>query len=323
MIQFLKKIKIFFLFAALLMVLPHGVRAANLLFSEGFDDSNYASRGWYDGTYFSLTSSNCYSGSCAQFPFAQGATTWTGSTGAMRKEFAATDSMYVSMYLKFATGWRGSQQLYHPHMFLVLSDLDDAANKWSPLANNYLDTYVEFLSDIGSPYAIRPVLALQDELNVNTSYGTPPVDLSAITENRSVNDCNTPLYAGVESGDCYADFTYYSANRWKASSTSVATNAWHHVEAYFHMNSISGSKGQHDGIMQEWIDGTQVINQSNVLYRTNQHPTMKWAQFVIAPYIGDGAPIAETFYLDSLSVYDGLPSSDTTPPASPTGLSVI
>jgi hypothetical protein len=302
------------------LMLPILAHAADLLFSEDFEDGNYLSRGWYDGTHFDLVDTEHASGlHSARFAFAKGATTWTGSAGAMRKRFAAADALYVSFYIKFAPGWRGSQRAYHPHMIYILSDLDDSANAWSPLANNFLDTYIEFLSDIDSPFAIRPQLALQDQLNVNTAYGTPPNNLESLTENRSVTYCNTPVSSGAM-GTCYADFSYYSANTWKDSFHALSVNAWHHIEVFFKMNSISGGKGQKDGILQEWIDGTPVIAHDDVLYRTNQHPTMQWKQFVFAPYIGDGAPVAETFYIDNLNVYDGRPS--ITPPAAPDGLTV-
>jgi len=289
-----------------------GQTQGTTLFQETFNDTNFSARGWYDGGTTGITSSNCYSGSCAQFSFAQGVTSPSAPyDGAMRKQFTATDSLYMSYYIKFATGWRGSQQTYHPHIIYVLSDLDSA---YSGLAINYLDTYSEFISDIGSPYTIRPSISMQDTLNTNSSSGTLPNNITATTENRSVNYCNG-YKTGQDSGtssDCYSISPYwYSATTWMASNASVSTNAWHHVEIYFKMNSISGNKGQPDGIMQEWIDGTQVINKSNIIYRTNQHPTMKWAQFVIAPFIGDGSPIAQTFYMDELTLTTAPPNSSS------------
>jgi hypothetical protein len=82
------------------------------------------------------------------------------------------------------------------------------------------------------------------------------------------------------------------------------------------MNSIVGGIGQTDGIMQEWMDGTQAINYFNMIYRTGQHPTMKWAQFAISPFYGNGMPIAQSFYIDELTVGTASPysSGDTTPP---------
>jgi len=297
-----------------------------LLFSETFDNNSFSSRGWYDNPAQGTIASGGQSGNSLQWAWAQGATTPTNG-GAMRKKFTPTDSLYVSFYVKFQSGWRGSQKAYHPHLIMIPSNLDA---DYTPLANNYLQTYIEFVSDVGSPYTIRPLLGLQDEKRVNTSNGTPPNNLTAVTENRSVNYCNTPVSSGAL-GTCYADNPYYSANTWKASNASLSTNVWHKVDVYFKMNTISNNKGQSNGIMQQWVDGTLVINRSDVLYRTAQDATKKWAQFVLAPYIGDGSPIAQTMWLDQLTVSTSgsgtgttpPPSGgDTTPPAVPTGVTV-
>ncbi|MBI5543190.1 MAG: hypothetical protein HY901_04840, partial [Deltaproteobacteria bacterium] len=250
-----------------------GASPGILLFSESFENDSYASRGWYDNTTQGTIVAGGQTGKCLQWAWANGAASPTNG-GSTRMNFTPTDSLYISLYVKFQTGWRGSQKTYHPHLFYILSDLDRAANVYSPLANNYLDTYIEFLSDVGSPYAIRPIIAIQDEKRVNTSHGTPPNNLTAITENRSVAYCNTPVSAGAM-GICYADNPYYSANSWKASAASISTNSWHHVEVYFKMNSISGGKGRADGVMQKWIDGSLVIDHSDVLYRTAQDANKK------------------------------------------------
>ena len=292
-----------------------GSSAGAILFQENFDNNSLESRGWYDFGGQATVVSGGQSGNCLQWAWAQGASSPT-NTGTMRKLFTATDSLYVSFYVKFQSGWRGSQRAYHPHMILIPSNLD---SEYTPLANNYLNTYIEFISDVGSPYTIRPQLAIQDEKRVNTSNGTPPNNLTAITENRSVAYCNTPVSSGA-SGTCYADNPYYSANTWKAASAAVSTNVWHHVEVYFKMNTISGGKGLSNGIMQKWIDGTLVINKSDVLYRTNQDATKKWAQFVLGPYIGDSSPIAQSMWIDELTVGTAAPGN--APPKAPTGFSV-
>ena len=302
---------------------PAEPTSGTVLFQESFDDNSFSSRGWYDGGTIGITPSNCYSGSCAQFSFTSGATSPSAPyDGAMRKLFTPTDTLYMSYYIKFATEWRGSQKGYHPHMFYVLSDADNA---YSGLAVNYLDVYSEFISDIGSPYTIRPSMSVQDTLNTNASSGTPPNNITTITENRSVNYCNG-YKAGQDTGtsrECYSVSPYwYSATTWTASSASVSTNAWHHVEVYLKMNSISGGVGQPDGIMQKSIDGVQVINKNNIIYRTNQHSTMKWAQFVIAPFIGDGSPIAQTFWLDDFTLTTAVPNNASVL-SKPTGFKIL
>ena len=48
---------------------------------------------------------------------------------------------------------------------------------------------------------------------------------------------------------------------WHASYTA---GAWHHVKVRYKMNTVGAS----NGILQIWLDGTQVVNISNFVYRT-------------------------------------------------------
>jgi hypothetical protein len=82
---------------------------------------------------------------------------------------------------------------------------------------------------------------------------------------------------------------------------------WHHVEVHFKLNTIQNGIGQLDGSAQYWFDGTLVIDRQNVLLRTGAHPTMKFNQFLLAPYIGDGSPVAQTMWLDDLVVRSAKP----------------
>jgi hypothetical protein len=171
----------------------------------------------------------------------------------------------------------GSGKPYHPHEFHFITDRDSASI--GPSAT-HLTTYVEQIAG-------KPRIALQDALNVdkncilrndnsfvgcNGNFNTYP-----FTENRSVASCNG-LAGPVDGRDCFllrAD-TWYSARFWTANSSSLLNNSWRHVEVYMKMNTISGGKGQTDGIMQYWLDGNLIINHNSVLYRTAAHPTMKF-----------------------------------------------
>jgi hypothetical protein len=82
-------------------------------------------------------------------------------------------------------------------------------------------------------------------------------------------------------------------------------NSWQHVEVYLKMNSVSGGVGQSDGIMRLWVDGAIMIDKNNVIYRTNQHPNLKWATIVLAPYIGTNAIQTETMWMDELTIATG------------------
>ncbi len=286
---------------------PFPVKSAELL-SESFEDQSFSGRGWYDNTTHGTIVSGGQSGNCLQWAWSSSATKPTNG-GAMRYDITDTDELFVRAYFKFDSTWRGSQQTYHPHMIYILSDLDTA---YSALASNYLNTYIEFVADGGSPYEIRPQLIVQDSLRVNESYGTPPNDLTETTENRSATHCN-----GLKSGAdipttkvCYGSpGSYRSSNNYSDILTDVPKNEWVKVETYFKMNTISGSVGQADGIMQQWVNDVQTFNNTAIVYRTYQDENKKWGQFVFAPYIGSGSPISQIMWIDELEVRSDNPLS--------------
>jgi hypothetical protein len=288
--------------------------AGTTYFTESFENTRFSSRDWYDGKGGSVTSEGL-SGDCLQWSWVKGASGPTGWS-TIRKQIVAggTDRLYVKFYWKFSNTWIGSQQNYHPHLICILSDLDYEANKWGALASNYLNTYIEALSTIGSPYAIMPQIAIQDSLNVNSTDCNPSTtcNLNNLTENRSVAGCNGTLGDAGTGYECSNLGYAYSARRWLQSDSILTKNKWYKVECYFKMNTMSGGKAVADGIMKEWIDGVKVLDKSNVVYRTNQHSTMKWEEFVLSPWIGDGSPIAQTMYMDELTVGDTNPY-DTVP----------
>jgi hypothetical protein len=94
---------------------------------------------------------------------------------------------------------------------------------------------------------------------------------------------------------------------WENASSSIPKNEWVHMETYLKMNTISENMGQADGIMKVWIDGVNVIKHTNIVYRTNQDATKKWAQFVLGPWIGNGSPIAQIMWIDELTIGTGEP----------------
>ncbi len=286
------------------------------LFTEGFDDSNLSARGWFDNPSVTIDNSVKYSGSgSARFTWAQGS---QGGFGTLRKDFTATETLYVSFYWRFNSDWVGSGVGYHPHIIYILSDLDD---HWGGLAQNYLDTYIEVSN-------LTPRMIIQDGMNVNYSYGSLPNNLTATTENRDVAGCNGCL-AGSDCGDtsaCYAvgGGTYLNGRFWNGS-LNFNRNTWHKVEVYLKMNTISAGRAVADGIMWMKVDGNYVINKTKMVYRTNQRPNMKWRTFVIAPYMGDGSPQLQTMWMDNLTVATG-GTSDPVPvavPSAPTGLRVL
>jgi hypothetical protein len=268
---------------------------------ESFDDANLSARGWYDG-YAPTISTTAHSGTGSiQGDFAVGAQAVSWS--AKRHLFTPTPTVYVSYWVKYSTNWVGSGQPYHPHEFVILSDLD---GDWDGPSNNYLTAYIEQNYNNGG----YPRLALQDGKNVNLSFGSPPNNLVGVTEDRSVSGCNGHTEtSGVDAWVCFNMPPWYSAKEYHAASATFLPTSgtgykanWNHVEAYYQMNSVVNGIGQTDGIVRYWFNGTLIIERTNVLMRTGVHPTLKFKQIILAPYIGDGSPAAQTVWYDDLIV---------------------
>lgn len=287
------------------------------LFQEAFEDTSFASRGWYDNTNLPLSTTEHVSGSTrsVEFRFLQGATQPT-SGGAIRKKFLDTDEVYVSFYVKYSTNWTGSNRTYHPHEFLILTNLE---GDYAGPAYTHLTAYIEHNEGI-------PLLAIQDGQNIDLTRINQ--DLTNITENRAVAGCNGTLNDGYSTLSCYpvGGGVYWNGKQWRAGQVYFGDtpgpyykNNWHRIEAYFKLNSIANGKGVADGIIRYWYDGSLIIERTNIIMRTGQYPNMKFNQFMIAPWIGDGSPIDQTMWVDDLTVGTSKPG-DTIPPSAPSGL---
>jgi len=290
------------------------------LFQENFEDANFTSRGWYDSTNLKLSTAEHYSGnSSVEYHFLSGATTPEISGGSIRKLFNDTDEVYAGYYVKYSSNWTGSNKNYHPHEFLILTNQNGI---WDGPAYTHLTAYVE--QNEGTP-----LLSLQDGQNIDLTKINQ--DLTNITENRSIAGCNgIPAAENTSTISCYpVGSAYRNGKDWRAGQVYFQDvpgpyykNVWHHVEAYFKLNSISGGKGQPDGIVRYWYDGNLIIERTNIIMRTAVYPNMKFNQFTIGPYIGDGSPVDQTFWVDDLTVATARASGDTTAPVAPSGLSV-
>lgn len=303
------------LFAALFLCWAN-IGFSATLFQEGFDDSNLSGRGWYDNTnpIRSTAQHVANSTSSAQFHFATGAVT-PDNGGTMRKKFTASDSVYVSYYIKYSSNWVGSGVSYHPHMFYILTNKD---SDWVGPSWTYLTMYIE---ENGG----YPQVGIQDGVNVNKSNINQ--NLVGISEARAVAGCNGDS-DGYGKGECYAGNSgnYNNGKMYKTYQPYITDTAgpfykgdWHLVETYVKLNSIVSGVGQKDGILQHSIDGTPVLNYNNVVFRTGQNATMQFNQFIIGPYIGVGSPVDQTFWVDSLVVATAPP---TAKPAAPQNLMV-
>ena len=270
-----------------------------VLFSEGFDDASIAGRGWYDNTTPAIAASGTHAGAGAlQMAFTQGSATAVQG-GSLRHKFTGTDRVYLRYWVKYSSNWVGSGVSYHPHEFHFTTNAD---GDWIGPSATHLTTYVEHSFTGGGG---RPRLSLQDALNIDAAHVNQ--DLTNVTEARAAQGCNG-------NSDGYATGCYQSGGQWRnekiftaaqPSWTAATQNSWHKVEVYFQMNTISGGKGQYDGIARYWYDGNLVLDYSNVLFRTAAQPGLLFTQFIIAPYIGVGSPVAQTMWVDDVTVATG------------------
>jgi hypothetical protein len=273
-----------------------------VLLTESFENASVAARGWYDNTSPVITTGE-YHGGAASLEMA-----WNVGAplpvhgGAMRHKFSPTNQVFVRYWVKYSANYIGSGVNYHPHEFHVVTDQD---TDWIGPSATHLTTYIEQNYQNGG----IPRLAVTDALNIDTTKIS--VDLTNLTEQRAVAGCN-----GDTDGyptNCYqSGGQWFNAKGWTAPQVMFTPtagpgykNAWHKVEAYFQLNSISGGKGQNDGIAQYWFDGQLVIDKHDVLFRTAVHPSMKFQQFIIAPYIGVGSPVAQAMWVDDLTIATG------------------
>jgi hypothetical protein len=273
-----------------------------LLFAEDFEDTNLASRGWYDNTTVLLSTTEHVPGSnsSAQYRFFAGATQPTIG-GTQRHKFTPTSSFYVSYYVKYSSNWVGSNKAYHPHEFLALSTLD---GDYDGPSENFLTVYVEQHYLNGG----RPRLAMQDSRSINASAGALPNNLVAVTENRSTGGCNGVVESNLYS-ECYNDgSSWYNSKQitgpvvFQPNPGTGYKNNWNFVEAYFQLNTVVNDIGSADGVIQYWFNGTLIIDRHDILFRTGAHPTLQFNQFLIGPWIGDGSPVDQSMWVDNLRI---------------------
>jgi hypothetical protein len=279
--------------------------SGTLLFQEDFENSNIAARGWYDNTTVQLSTTEHITGSTAsaQYHWTKGATTPT-SGDSQRHKFTPSSSVYLSYYVKYSTNYVGSGQDYHPHEFYLLSTLD---GDYDGPSDNFLDVYIEQNYQNGG----KPIVDIQDNKSINTSRGAVPNNLVGVTENRSVGGCN----GGVEAGlyfECYDAGSYWYNYKQLSAPVQFQPNPgpgyksnWNLVEVYIQLNTVSNGIGQADGVVQYWFNGNLVIDRHDIMFRTGAHANMQLNQLVIGPYIGDGSPVDQYFWVDNLRLATG------------------
>ena len=276
--------------------------SSTLFFSEGYEDTNFSSRGWYDTTTGTVDAVEHHSGTSSL------RCTYSASgnncIAPSRHKFTESNGVYVSYWVKYSSNFVGSGKSYHPHEFLLLTNLN---GDYDGLAFDYLTAYLESHWDSSSNGYIQA--AFQDGQNIDQTKINQ--NLIGVTENRAVAGCNGS--PSGYTGDCYnrGDGIYVNGTTLSSSQTftSANKNGWNHVEAYYQLNTISSNMGQSDGIIRVWFNDALVLERTNAILRTAQRPTMKFNQFVFGPWIGDGSPVTQTMWIDDLEVRDSRPST--------------
>jgi len=287
-----------------LFLLPTISSGQTILFREDFENTNLAAKGWYDNTSQTFSTVEHIPGSnqSLEYHWIIGGTQPT-SGGSLRRAFTPTPTLYVSYWVKYSGNYAGSGRTYHPHEFYVLTNADPA---FSGLSFNTLDFYIQQV--FGSNGGI-PQLEIQDGKMVDTTK--IGLNLIGVTENRGVAGCNGNrntggvTVSGVFGGsDCYSvgGGTYWNSYMWNSPTVRFRPNTWQHVEVYAQLNSVVGGLGLPNGVLKYWLDGALIIDQSDVTFRTGANPNLAFNQFVMAPYIGDGSPVDQKFWIDDLTL---------------------
>jgi len=280
--------------------IPPGV----ILFVEPFDDNDFVSRGWYDGPSGAISPASHDGPGALECTFDVGGTSCRDGKPA-RHAITPSETVYVSLWVRYDDAWVGSGLSYHPHELHFTTNED---SQWVGPANTHLTLYIEHVGG-------QPRLAMQDSLNVDTGcilrnddsfvgcggdFATYP-----FTESRSAASCNG-LAGDWDFRDCFFGGYWYSAKGWEAAQT-LTNGEWHFVEAYFGLNSIAGGVGLPDGQVRYALDRQLLISSDGVLLRTGVHDAMRFDHFLMLPYIGDGSPIQQTVLYDELTVATGKP----------------
>jgi len=277
-----------------------------VFFAETFDDANFTARGWYDSASAggAIDPATHIPGSTASFHchWAQGGTNCARGTP-HRHLFLASPTVYVSFWLKLGsqtTAWQGSGRPYHPHIIQVLTDADGShvapnSSRFSALIETSLFT---------------PRVAEADSKAVNVAL----IGRNLLGSNmpHAVAGCNGDQNNSATCYPCPLP-NYCNSTYWDAASPVFVNDQWHHVEFYAEMNSTFAGLANPDGVFKVWIDRNLVINNTNVYLRTGDNPNRKFNQLLLAPYIGDGSPIAQDLWIDNLVVANQRSALKTSP----------
>ena len=233
--------------------------------SDSFEDADLHGRGWYDGREWHLSDIAREGEHSLEFSWLAG--TMNSQTHGGRRPVPETEQVYVRFCLRLSDNWRWSPRPYHPHLAHFMTTED---TKWQGPAFSRLTLYIE-------PVGGRLRLATQDRANQTAPHG--------LTQG--------PLRGG------------YNGQEFDSEEVLFEPGRWYLVEALFRLNTVDEAAGTwaSDGLVQGWVDGELVIDRDDVIFRSVDYPTMKFNQFLLTPYFGEGLlPHPQTLWIDNLLV---------------------
>lgn len=238
------------------------------LVQEHFDDAELGKRGWYDLSRIRISGQQPFRGpGSIEYRWKTGGTT-SETTGTIRRLFPASDSVYLSCYLRLSRGWGWSGRAYHPHFIQFLTTENGAFH--GP-AGSRLTLYLE-------PWNGRLRLAASDIQNRDAPDG--------LTQG--------PLRGG------------FNGRFWDSSEALLSGgDRWYRLECFFKLNSLDlkADRPNADGEARAWVDGRLVVDRKDLVFRTTDYPRMRLNQLLLAPYFGPGLlPQAQTLWVDELTV---------------------
>jgi hypothetical protein len=263
-----------------------------LLFEEDFDNSDWASKGWYDEPAIEVDANEKVgeTGSAAIFNWsAQGNTTPNSRGG--RNQFSLAEGITLSYDIKFGDNWSFAGDTLLPPSIFTFTTSEDGT--WANPVSTHMSLFLDHL-DGGINIGMR------DMLNIDSlRWGE---DLTSETEIRAVA-------GGNGSSDSHRALSFtrngalFNLKHIRSEPGIVsAAGGWQHVQAHIQLNSIVDGIGVANGVARIRLDGELVLDKQDILYRTAQFPEMKFNQLMFLPYLVGGVPGQQKLWIDNLLI---------------------
>ncbi|MBI5548818.1 MAG: hypothetical protein HY901_33465 [Deltaproteobacteria bacterium] len=277
------------------------------LVRESFDDTDFASRGWYDNTSVETVYDAERGDSVFQASWTEHLQCVPRGGGGMRLQIAGAKQLSVDFYLKYSANWVGDgpQARVSHHIIELLTDQDSSSlDRYHNLANNHLTTYIEGRTN-------DVVVGIQDASDIDE--GNIDVDLTR-TLNGACAGCNGDYGNPGDNGSvpyppqvCFeADGVHLNGRLWASSTAPVTNGVWHHMRYSIAMNTVSADRVNEDGRLAVYVDDmtVPVLSHNNVVFTKVD---TAWSQVIVGPYLSNGNPLsaAQTLWIDDLVVAAG------------------